>query len=499
MSFKKFLPFITVLVLLTHHLNVMAVVYETVSSGSWTSVSIWKGGIVPRANTNNSTIRINEGHNVTFNANAASHVVGQNNTLDVLGNLTISGWGTFQVGNNATINVHGTLTIPSNNKFSAGNNAQVNVVGEFNNNTNSTFGNKTTIAIYPDGKLTNTQFIELGSNSEIIIQGRLINQNYKMQVGNASGITVAETGSLINRTLFEVGDQSEMLIKGLFENTGWKYSVGSNSEVIISETGSLTSKSNLRFGENLFMSVDGNLVVDGWAFFMARNSEMIIHGKMEVMNGHVFQSANIENVVYACEGAINNPDNLKNVTLIDCVPMPVELLYFEAKYNNECIELKWASAAETNSNYFLIEKSYNGYSWEEVAFITSAGNSNHLVEYFYNDEDVSPGIWYYRLKQVDFDGAFEFFSPVAVEVFASDEFKIESITQHGHNMLIKADLQAGAQLMVFDLMGNILFTELLLGNLQSISFPNPKELGFVIVTYVHPIQGIFSSSKYFVN
>jgi len=489
----------TFLVLLNLPLNVMAFVYETATSGSWTSGTTWKGGIVPSANHNNSTIRINEGHNVTFNANAASHVIGQNNTLDVLGNLTLRGWGTFQMGNNATINVNGTLTIPSNNRFAAGNNAQLNVLGIFDNNTNTTFGDNTSIAIYPNGTLTNTQLIELGNNSEIFVQGVLINQNYKMQVGDGSAIAVSEAGSLINRTLFEIGNQSEILIEGLMENTGWKYSVGSNAQVVITETGKLISKSNIRFGDALFMSVEGNLIVDGWAFYLDRNSEMIIHGNMEVKNGHVFQSANIENVVYACEGAIHNPDNLKNVTLIDCVPMPVELLFFEAANNNGIVELKWATASETNSDHFLLEKSYDGYSWEEFTNIKSAGNSNQIVEYFYNDEDVSAGMWYYRLKQVDFDGAFEFFSPIAVEVLANNEFKIGSISRNGDNLLIKAEFQAGAQLMVFDSMGNALFTELLSNDVQSVSFPGFKNPGVVIVNYVHSIQEIVSSSKYSVK
>jgi hypothetical protein len=91
-------------------------------------------------------------------------------------------------------------------------------------------------------------------------------------------------------------------------------------------------------------------------------------------------------------------------------PLPVELLFFKAFSSPGGVDLKWATASERNSEYFAIERSRDGKDFQEVGRVPSAGNTIARVDYNFLDEDVLLGRNYYRLKQVDFDGTYEYFN-----------------------------------------------------------------------------------------
>lgn len=107
------------------------------------------------------------------------------------------------------------------------------------------------------------------------------------------------------------------------------------------------------------------------------------------------------------------------VTYTDWPPpledLPVKLDYFSGSYLNDALVVKWATFSETNSDYFNIERSTDGLNYETVAFVDGAGYSNEYLKYVYVDEDnVAAKEVYYKLKQVDMDGKFEYFGPIAV-------------------------------------------------------------------------------------
>jgi hypothetical protein len=85
--------------------------------------------------------------------------------------------------------------------------------------------------------------------------------------------------------------------------------------------------------------------------------------------------------------------------------LPIQLISFEATLNDRAeVELNWAIAIEINNDYFTVERSADGTTFEPVLEVTGAGNSN--VMRTYNDLDKEPlsGLSYYRLKQTDYDG-----------------------------------------------------------------------------------------------
>jgi hypothetical protein len=100
--------------------------------------------------------------------------------------------------------------------------------------------------------------------------------------------------------------------------------------------------------------------------------------------------------------------------------LPVELISFEAKRNNNEVEVLWATAAEINNEKFEIQRSYDGKSFDLVHVEYGQGNSFGLTNYEFVDNDVVSHIVYYRLKQVDFDGTFTYSDVVVVVTSDSD-------------------------------------------------------------------------------
>jgi len=95
--------------------------------------------------------------------------------------------------------------------------------------------------------------------------------------------------------------------------------------------------------------------------------------------------------------------------------LPVELISFKGKLINNEVKLQWSTATEKNNNYFTIERSLDGYNFEEVVEVRGAGNS--LSQLNYQEMDRNPvygAVNYYRLKQTDFNGDFEYSKVVPI-------------------------------------------------------------------------------------
>ncbi len=88
--------------------------------------------------------------------------------------------------------------------------------------------------------------------------------------------------------------------------------------------------------------------------------------------------------------------------------LPAELLSFETICDDQMVELSWQTASEINNNYFTIERSSDGIIFNAIATIKANGNSSAVIDYSWIDDSPLSGTSYYRLKQTDFDGRFEY-------------------------------------------------------------------------------------------
>ena len=96
--------------------------------------------------------------------------------------------------------------------------------------------------------------------------------------------------------------------------------------------------------------------------------------------------------------------------------MPGPLLYFKGENKeNKFSHLTWETALEINNNGFEIEKSLDGFSFYTIGWVTGNGNSTVSHSYEFDDYKIELGeTYYYRLKQVDYDGQFEYSNIVSV-------------------------------------------------------------------------------------
>lgn len=125
--------------------------------------------------------------------------------------------------------------------------------------------------------------------------------------------------------------------------------------------------------------------------------------------------------------SVTNPncmDKMDHVIIkfINDPNLPVELLFFKGSVQTQGIELVWATASEQNNQGFEIQRSQDAKSWKNVGFIQGNGTSVNRHDYSFVDESPVSGDNYYRLKQIDFDGTFEYSSIIYVEWTKAKKF-----------------------------------------------------------------------------
>jgi hypothetical protein len=110
----------------------------------------------------------------------------------------------------------------------------------------------------------------------------------------------------------------------------------------------------------------------------------------------------------------NGTDMSKHKYTIIQYPVPVELMTFNALTEDNIVKLLWNTATEVNNYGFEIERKLS--EWKKIGFVQGNGNSNSTKNYEYADTLETPGIYTYRLKQIDNDGTSEYSPEVAVDL-----------------------------------------------------------------------------------
>jgi len=142
--------------------------------------------------------------------------------------------------------------------------------------------------------------------------------------------------------------------------------------------------------------------------------------------------------------------------------LPVELTSFTAKQLNTKTKLEWATASESNNNYFTIEKSLDGTSFTSINEIKGAGNSTTNLNYSAFDEEPAVGINYYRLKQTDYNGKFKYSKVISVN-YLSKGASFSNLHPNPANENINFDLYSPVNtkgnLQVMDITGRVISEE----------------------------------------
>ncbi len=145
-----------------------------------------------------------------------------------------------------------------------------------------------------------------------------------------------------------------------------------------------------------------------------------------------------------------------NICIYGSDPIPVELTSFAAVADFGLVELSWITATETNNRGFEVQRS-SGKDFETIAFIEGHGTTTEPQAYSYSDRDVIAGSYSYRLKQIDFDGTFEYSNLIEVDVPLLKEFALEQNYPNPFNpstqIAFRLAVDSKVSLKVFDVLG----------------------------------------------
>jgi len=137
--------------------------------------------------------------------------------------------------------------------------------------------------------------------------------------------------------------------------------------------------------------------------------------------------------------------------------VPVELISFIAIVNGNQVELEWQTATEKNNSGFEVQRMDNA-NWEPIGFVPGFGTTTDQHSYTFSDENLSDGIYHYRLKQINYDGSFEYSNEIEVEISLVKEFNLSQNYPNPFNPSTKISYQiptnGNVTLKVFDLIGN---------------------------------------------
>ena len=103
--------------------------------------------------------------------------------------------------------------------------------------------------------------------------------------------------------------------------------------------------------------------------------------------------------------------------------LPVNLTKFEAKRNQNKVNLNWATATELNNDHFEVQHSDNGEDYKTIGQLKGNGTTSVGASYNFEHPNPSVGINYYRLKQVDVDGKYEY-SPIRSVLFGKNKISV---------------------------------------------------------------------------
>lgn len=106
-----------------------------------------------------------------------------------------------------------------------------------------------------------------------------------------------------------------------------------------------------------------------------------------------------------------------------CGNLPVELTAFEVRADGRAALVSWQTASETNNQGFAVQMSKTGTdAFQELGFVPGAGTTLEAQAYSFRTSALDPGVYTFRLKQVDFDGATTLSAPFEVEIAADEAF-----------------------------------------------------------------------------
>ncbi|HMG15012.1 MAG TPA: hypothetical protein VK590_06175 [Saprospiraceae bacterium] len=222
-------------------------------------------------------------------------------------------------------------------------------------------------------------------------------------------------------TVFPIGPTPSIYMPLTLTGTG-SYGVG----MVLTRSDLSFPNSALTYSWD-FKSGTGNLDMTYQWPLSARGSTFPTSGSVKVLryNG-TWSSLGLVSCTFTdpSVSSISNAVCCSEYTIGGIDALPIVLNLFTAIRDKRDIKLYWSTASEKNNDFFSIERSNDGFSYTEIGKMEGAGNSLEAKAYQFMDDRALLGNNYYRLKQVDFDGAFSYSDVRVVNMDADSPFTL---------------------------------------------------------------------------
>lgn len=288
------------------------------------------------------------------------------------------------------INIGHAITVVPNLTFT-GSTATVGATGSLSGTFDITTTN-TTMDIF--GPVSVNRYTQNGtSNVSIYLGGSLFASN---QVTINGGTLTADQAILTSGGV----DISNGATLNLLNGSKWNIT-----------SGNLRNEGTINLDPGACMETNGNIL---------NRPTGVINGTGALNSGgNINNQGTIANTISWCSNGagvgMTTPEDCATATgICNAIILPVTLESFNADINeyNE-VELNWVTLSESNSSHFIVSKSIDGNTWRTIATVQSIGNTTEKQQYYALDQ-VSSGVSYYMLTQVDNDGQQNEFKPIRI-------------------------------------------------------------------------------------
>ncbi|HXU25648.1 MAG TPA: T9SS type A sorting domain-containing protein [Bacteroidia bacterium] len=296
--------------------------------------------------------------------------------------------------------------------------------------------------------------IGLSGTTSLLVTGSLIDPTggsaYSLNLSNFSNLTVS--GNVTFEGNLSVSNSATITITSGATLTVKDVTFSNNTILVINTGGSFVVKGDLHLSNN-------NAIVD--------NGSILVSGDLQATNNVTLSgtgSAAVAGSSSTSNGAtvFGGQGNCTNCSFTSSTPLPIELLYFNAKSATTEVNLSWGTITETNNNYFTIEKSKDGINFDVLRDLKTEaknGNSTTALNYKMVDEKPYEGISYYRLKQTDFNGKYKYYDMKQVNVSAKTFVSVYPNPAVSDVLINTSEDYAGADVKIMDALGREVISE----------------------------------------
>jgi len=220
------------------------------------------------------------------------------------------------------------------------------------------------------------------------------------------------------------------------------------------------------FSVNAQTSIRSMVTGPGWLASLSKSYKSEVQQRIEKARERT--SHGYYEKMYGAKAILEKREGMALRTFVDCsqivcsTALPVALITFKGqRVNANLVTLNWETSTETNNAGFDIERSLTTNNFEKVGFVDGGENSAGAKKYQFPDRNSSESVSYYRLKQLDYDGKFEYSRIIAVNGFR-EQLTLASIpnpgTQSQGFLLVKGNDSSGKlALSVVDVKGVLVY------------------------------------------